>query len=462
MTLRKLQSINPASGEVISEYTQSTSTAVETRLDMSKQAACAWRETSFAERAARFQRLAQILREDSNQLARIATLEMGKPLQQAQAEVEKCAWVCEYYAENAEAFLSPREEPTDAARSYVRYDPLGAILAIMPWNFPYWQVFRCAAPSVMAGNVVVLKHASNVSGVALEIEELFTRAEFPAGIFTTLLIDSDRTETLIADDRIQAITLTGSEPAGRAVAATAGRALKPTVMELGGSDPFIVLADADPQRTAAAAAKARCQNNGQSCIAAKRFLVEAPVAGAFLDALRENMEALHVGDPLQEQTELGPLARRDLYETLARQVDESIEQGAELHCGGHSEHNEATCYYPPTILTNVQPGMPAFDTETFGPVAAVTLVADRDEAIRLANHSQYGLGASVWTSTPAHAEELVARLESGAVFVNEMVKSNPHLPFGGVKHSGYGRELSREGIRAFTNVKSVWQANGGH
>lgn len=450
-----LESINPATESPIARYDEMSPDDVRERLHRADAAQQAWKHVGFDERADRLRALAEVLRDETDTLARLATEEMGKPLTQAKAEVEKCAIGCEYYAEHAEEFLSSRTEHTPAARSYVRYDPLGVILAIMPWNFPFWQVLRCAAPGVMAGNGIVLKHASNVSGVALAIEESFRKAQFPDDLFTTLLLGSERTEALIEEDAIRAVTLTGSERAGRAVAAAAGKHLKPSVLELGGSDPFIVLADADVGAVAASAVKARTQNNGQSCIAAKRFLVEQSIVKEFEEAFVAEMQALTVGDPLDEQTDIGPLAREDLRDTLHEQVTRSCQEGAKRLCGG--EPLEQTgWYYPPTVLTNVRPGMAAFDEETFGPVAAVIAVADQEEAVQLANRSAYGLGASIWSGDAAAAEALAPRIDSGSVFINEMVKSNPNLPFGGVKLSGYGRELSREGLREFVNVKTVW------
>jgi succinate-semialdehyde dehydrogenase/glutarate-semialdehyde dehydrogenase len=383
------------------------------------------------------------------------TEEMGKPIAAAESEVDKCAWVCDYYAEHAAAFLSPEASATDAARSFVRFDPIGPVLAIMPWNFPFWQHFRFAAPAVMAGNVGVLKHASNVPGCALAIEDLFRRAGFPEGVMTTLLVPSARTAELIARPEIKAVTLTGSEAAGREVAAQAGRHLKKTVLELGGSDPFIVLDDADPIAAAEQAARARTINSGQSCIAAKRFLVEEAVADRFEAEFVRRMEALRVGDPMDRETEVGPLAREDLLTALDDQVSRSVAAGARLATGGRRLDRKGW-FYPPTVLLGVRPGMPAFDEETFGPVAAVTRARDAAEAIELANRSRFGLGASIWTGDPARAEDLAREIEAGSVFVNGMVKSDPRLPFGGVKSSGYGRELAAFGIREFVNIKTVW------
>jgi succinate-semialdehyde dehydrogenase/glutarate-semialdehyde dehydrogenase len=384
-------------------------------------------------------------------------LEMGKPIAQGEAEVDKCALTCEYYAEHAEAMLAEQPRQIDAARSYVRFDPLGPVLAVMPWNFPFWQVFRFAAPALMAGNAAVLKHASNVPRCALQIEEVFGDAGFPRGLFATALVGSAAVGGLIADPRIVAVTLTGSEHAGRQVAERAGRELKKTVLELGGSDPFIVLADADVAAAARTAADARLVNSGQSCIAAKRFIVVEPVADAFIARFADELRARRLGDPLARDTQVGPQARVDLRDDLHRQVAESVKRGARLVLGGEVPAGRGA-FYPPTLLSAVDKGMPAFDEETFGPVAAVIRAKDEGDAIRLANDSQFGLGAALWTQDRARAERLAARIEAGAVFVNGLVKSDPRLPFGGIKRSGYGRELSEYGIREFVNIKSVWIA----
>jgi succinate-semialdehyde dehydrogenase/glutarate-semialdehyde dehydrogenase len=385
------------------------------------------------------------------------TREMGKPITQAESEVEKCAATCDYYAERAEAFLAAQPRETDASRSYVRFDPLGVVLAVMPWNFPFWQVFRFAAPALMAGNAAVLKHASNVPRCALQIEEVFHRAGFPDGLFRSVLVDSSAVKGLIADPRIAAVTLTGSERAGRAVAEQAGRVIKKTVLELGGSDPFIVLADADVDRAARAAAEARLINSGQSCIAAKRFVVVEPIADRFLERFKAELAARRVGDPTARETEVGPQARVDLRDQLHHQVEESIKRGARPLLGAKIPPGKGA-FYPPTLLSSVERGMPAFDEETFGPVAAVVRAKDEADAIRLANDSAFGLGAALWTRDAGRAEHLAAQIEAGAVFVNGVVKSDPRLPFGGVKRSGYGRELSEYGIREFVNVKAVWIA----
>src|SRR5213593_354434 len=416
-----------------------------------------WREVPFARRAQRMREAAQILRTRRAEYARTMTLEMGKPIVQGEAEVDKCAWACEYYADHAEAFLAEQSRETEASRSYVRFDPLGPVLAVMPWNFPFWQVFRFAAPALMAGNAGVLKHASNVPRCALAIEEVFREAGFPRGLFSTVLVGSSAVAALIADPHIVAVSLTGSDRAGSKVAEQAGRELKKTVLELGGSDPFIVLADADLAAAARTAAEARLINSGQSCIAAKRFIVVEPVADQFLDRFLDELRSRRMGDPLVRGTQVGPQARLDLRDSLHEQVAESVKRGAKLLLGGEVPAGKGA-FYPPTLLATVDKGMPAFDEETFGPVAAVIRAKDEADAVRLANDSAFGLGASIWTRDRARAERMAAEIEAGAVFVNGQVKSDPRLPFGGVKRSGYGRELSEYGIREFVNIKTVWIA----
>ena len=450
-----MRAINPATGETIRDYPEPGPAEVERRLAEAAQAFDAWRRTPFATRADLMRRAGAALRARREALARLMTLEMGKPIAAAEAEVDKCAHTCDHFAEHAERMLASEPVASDAARSLVRYDPLGVILAVMPWNFPFWQALRAAVPAMMAGNVVVLKHASNVPGCALAIEELFAAAGFPPGVFTTLLIPSGRAEALVDHPAIRAVTLTGSEPAGRALAARAGAALKKTVLELGGSDPFIVLDDADPETVAVHAVTARVQNNGQSCIAAKRFIVAAPVVERFERAFAERMAGLRIGDPLDRATAVGPLARDDLRDDLDRLVRDSVAAGARVMTGG-ARRPGAGFFYAPTVLAGVRPGMPVFDEETFGPVAAVTRAGDVDEALALANRSRFGLGASVWTGDPARGEALARDLECGLVFVNGIVKSDPRLPFGGIKASGHGRELAAAGIREFVNVKTVW------
>jgi succinate-semialdehyde dehydrogenase/glutarate-semialdehyde dehydrogenase len=400
-------------------------------------------------------KLAGLLRDRADRYARLMTLEMGKPITEAKAEIEKCAWACEHFADNAKRYLADEEIPSNARRSLVAFEPLGVVLAVMPWNFPFWQVIRFAAPAFMAGNTAVLKHASNVPQCALAIEEAFRDAGFPEGQLRTVLVTGGGVEPLIADDRIRAVTLTGSSETGSRIAALAGRAIKKTVLELGGSDPFIVLADADLDAAAVTAARARNQNAGQSCIAAKRFIVDRAVADDFERRFAKAVEDLVVGDPLDPKTQVGPLARRDLLEALERQVDGSLRKGARAATGGERVGGKGF-FHRPTVLVDVTPEMPVFKEETFGPVAAVVRVRDAEEAIRVANESAYGLGASLWTRDLASGEKLARRIESGSVFVNGMVASDPRLPFGGIKRSGYGRELSAFGAREFTNIQTIW------
>ena len=450
-----MRSINPATGKVIREYPDHTPAEVEAIVRRAESAYAYWRDTSFAHRAQRMHGAAAVLHRRRGELAELMTVEMGKPIAAAEGEVDKCAAACTYFAEHAERLLAAEQVATDATRSYVRFDPLGPVLAVMPWNFPLWQVFRFAAPGLMAGNVGLLKHASNVAGCALAIERIFLDAGFPAGVFSTLLIGGGEAERLIAHPAIRAVTLTGSEAAGMAVASAAGKALKKTVLELGGSDPFIILPDVDIEAVAAAAASARCINSGQSCIAAKRFIVHETIAEAFEAGFARHMSALKVGDPMDRATQVGPLARGDLRDSLHDQVQRTLAAGARLLAGGKSLSG-AGFYYAPTVLADVCPGMAAFDEETFGPVAAVIRAKDADEAVALANQSNFGLGASIWTQDTPLAERLAARIEAGNVFINGPVKSDPRLPFGGVKQSGYGRELSQIGIREFVNIKAVW------
>jgi len=452
MTFR---SINPADGNTLGEFDACTDAELETALAAVAAAALRWRQQALAERAALVRRAADVVRQRREELARLMTLEMGKPIREARAEIEKCAWVCEYYAGEGAAFLADEPVESDAGRSFIAWQPLGTVLAVMPWNFPFWQVFRFAAPALVAGNTGLLKHASNVPQCALAIEDVFADAGFPAGVFRTLMIESSRVAEVIADPRVQAVTLTGSEPAGRQVAATAGSHLKKTVLELGGSDPFIVLEDADLELAVEQAVTSRFLNTGQSCIAAKRFIVVEPVADAFVDRFRVAVEALGTGDPLDEANRLGPMARTDLREELHRQVEESIGQGAEAVTGCRIPPGPGA-FYPPSILDRVGPGMCAWSEELFGPVASIIRVADEAEAVRVANDTEFGLGGSVWTRDSARGERIARQLECGCAFVNGLVKSDPRLPFGGVKHSGYGRELSILGMREFLNAKTVW------
>ncbi len=450
-----LVSTNPTTGETIKEYRKWSGDDVSKVVGLVHDAWLDWRGTSFSERGRLMSALATSLRQKKEDLARIITMEMGKPINEARAEVDKCALVCDYFGEHAETFLHIERIGSDAGKSYVRFDPLGIVLAIMPWNFPFWQVFRFAAPALMAGNAVVLKHASNTTGCALTIEELFVQAEFPENLFRTLLIGSETIPKVIDDRRIAAITLTGSLAAGKAVAGMAGEALKKTVLELGGSDPFIVLADADLELAAKSAVKSRTLNSGQSCIAAKRFILEKPIKQEFLDRFKHRMEALVVGDPLSDLTDVGPLARLDLRDGLQKQVDQSLTMGARALVGGDPLDGPGAFFHP-TILVNVKQGMPAYREELFGPVASVLVAENAEDAVNKANDTDFGLGASIWTGDTSRAEELAGRVEAGSVFVNGIVKSDPRLPFGGVKQSGFGRELSAYGIKEFVNIKTVW------
>jgi len=452
-----MKAINPATDELIKEYEEHTEDEVTQIIGQVHEEQVKWRETSFAHRSGLMHKAAAVLRENVDSYARTMSLEMGKTITEARAEVEKSAWVCEYYADNAEKFLADEIIETDASRSFVAYEPMGIVLAVMPWNFPFWQVFRFAAPALMAGNAGILKHASNVPGSALAIEEVFHEAGFPKDIFRTLLISARKVENIIKNPLVKAVTLTGSEPAGMQVAATAGRELKKTVLELGGSDPFIVLEDADLPACVLTSVKARMINAGQSCIAAKRFIVVEPLVKQFEEQQTQIMSNLKVGDPLDENTKVGPMARLDLLEELHEQVVKSIAMGARLLCGGKKLEGPGA-FYLPTVLADVKKGMPAYDEETFGPVSAIIPVKDTEEAIFVANDSEFGLGGSVWSRDVKKAEAVARRIETGAVFINGLTKSDPRLPFGGVKKSGYGRELSHFGIREFVNVKSIWIA----
>ena len=453
-----LSSVNPATGEKLQDYETVADDAAKSIVDEAHEAFLGWRETSFETRAVALKKAAELLRREAHDLGRLMSLEMGKPLGQAVAEIEKCALGCDYYAENAATFLKPEIIETDARKSYVSYRPLGVVLAIMPWNFPFWQTFRFAAPNLMAGNAGLLKHAENVTGTALATEDLLLRAGFPEGLFRALLIETSQVEKVLDHPKIVAATLTGSTRAGRAVAAQAGARLKKTVLELGGSDPYLILEDADLELAVNACATGRLQNSGQSCIAAKRFIVVSSRKREFEAALKARMQSFKMGDPLDEETDLGPQARFDLRDTLHEQVQKSVAAGAKLLLGGEVPDGPGA-FYPPTLLTDVLPGMPAFDEETFGPVAAVVEAEDEDDAIRLANETSYGLGAAVFTQDLAKGEQIASeRLEAGNCFVNAFVKSDPKLPFGGIKHSGYGRELSELGIKEFVNVKTVYIA----
>lgn len=450
-----IATINPATGETLKTFQPLTDAEIAARLKQAQTAFEQYRWLSIAERSHYMQAAADILEQQKAEYAKLMTLEMGKPLQSAIAEVEKCALVCRYYAEHAVDFLADVAVKTDASQSFIRYQPLGIILAVMPWNFPFWQVFRFAAPALMAGNVGVLKHASNVPQCALAIEDIIQRAGFPLGVFQTLLVGADKVPALIEDERVKAATLTGSEPAGASLAAYAGKQIKKTVLELGGSDPFIVLASADIETAAATATTARMLNNGQSCIAAKRFIVEDAIADKFEKLLIEHFQALNVGDPMHPDTHIGPLATPGILQDLDQQVQTCVESGAKVLVGGKPLSRPGN-YYPPTILSEIPAGSAAYNEEFFGPVALLFRVPDIDAAIQLANSTPFGLGASAWTNDAHQRDRLISELEAGAVFINGLVKSDPRMPFGGIKRSGYGRELGIQGIHEFVNVKTVW------
>lgn len=450
-----MKSVNPATGQVLREYEASSESEIEARLERARTTQVGFSALPVDRRAEWLSAAADRLRDRRLELGRLMTSEMGKTLASALAEVDKCGWVCRYYAENGPAFLADERVESSARESRVRFQPLGIVLAIMPWNFPLWQVFRFAAPALVAGNAGLLKHASNVSGCSLAIESVFLEAGFPAGAFQSVLMPAARAEALVADPRVAAVTLTGSEPAGRAVARTAGQNLKKSVLELGGSDPFIVLGDADLEAAVRTAVQARIINNGQSCIAAKRFIVTADIADEFEERFVRAMEGLVVGDPLEPDTDIGPLATDAIRAELHGQVEESVEAGARLRTGGVMPAGVGF-YYPPTVLTGVPRDCPAATEELFGPVAPVFRVSGESEALELANATGFGLGAAVWTRDEGIAERFVDGLQAGSVFVNGMVASDPRLPFGGIKRSGYGRELGIYGLREFLNVKTVW------
>jgi succinate-semialdehyde dehydrogenase / glutarate-semialdehyde dehydrogenase len=454
----RIEITNPADGTALARYTMHSQRELEDMLEGASRAFSTWRDAGFETRAGCMRAAGGVLAERRDEFAALMADEMGKPVAQGRAEAEKCAWVCEYYAQHAESMLAPRPVETDASRSYVAFEPLGAILAIMPWNFPFWQVFRFAAPTLMAGNTCLLKHARNVTGCAMAIEDVFRQAGFPDGALRAVLTDTDTVNDLIGDGRIAAVTLTGSPGAGRAVAAAAGRSLKKSVLELGGSDPYVVLADADLDAAVGTCVASRLINTGQSCIAAKRFIVVEEVAAEFTTAFVELMRTKKCGDPREEGIDLGPLARNDLRDDLHRQVRQSIEAGAECLTGGKLPERPGA-WYPPTVLAGVTRGMPAYSEELFGPVASILTAKDEDDAVRLANDTMFGLGAAVFTRDSERGEALARkRLRAGSAFVNDFVRSDPRLPFGGIKASGYGRELGSAGIREFVNVKSVYVA----
>jgi succinate-semialdehyde dehydrogenase/glutarate-semialdehyde dehydrogenase len=450
-----IASINPTTGETLKTFEPLTKAQIEEKLQRASDTFRVYRETSFSERAAMMTRAAEILEAEKHDLARIMTTEMGKPIKGAVGEAEKCAWVCRYYGETAEQHLSDQVIETNAAKSYVKFQPLGPVLAVMPWNFPFWQVFRFAAPALMAGNVGLLKHASNVPQCALAIEDIIRRAGFPEGAFQTLLVGSDAVKEILKDRRVAAATLTGSEPAGRNVAGIAGGEVKKTVLELGGSDPFIVMPSANLEEAVTTAVKARTINNGQSCIAAKRFIVSKEIYAEFEERFVAEMKALSVGDPLNEATEIGPLATEQILKDVDEQVKTSVAAGAILLTGGKKLKREGN-FYQPTVLANIPKDSPAYSEEVFGPVALLFSVDNIDEAIELANATSFGLGAAAWTNDEGERNRFIDRLEAGCVFINGMVASDPRLPFGGIKHSGYGRELGEFGIREFVNIKTVW------
>ena len=450
-----IRTVNPATGQLVRSFEALSATQLEGKIARAAAAFREYRRMPFADRAQRMLRAAEILQDEKESWGRLMTTEMGKPFPAAVQEAAKCAYGCRYYAEHAERMLADEQIATQAGRCFVRYQPLGPILAVMPWNFPFWQVFRFGAPGLMAGNVALLKHASNVPQCALAVEEIFRRAGFPEGVFQTLLIGSDQVAQVLDDPRVQAVTLTGSETAGSLVAAQAGRQIKKTLLELGGSDPFIVMPSADLEETVKTAVQARTINNGQSCIAAKRFIVAEAVAAEFERRFVRRMESLRVGDPMDPATDVGPLATEQVLRDLHAQVQETVAKGARLLLGG-KPLDRPGFYYAPTVLTDIPKHSPAYRDELFGPVASLFRVRDLAEALQLANDVRFGLGGSIWTNDPAEQARFVEEIEAGMAFVNGMVASDPHLPFGGVKRSGYGRELGIYGIREFVNVKTVW------
>ncbi|TYP92743.1 succinate-semialdehyde dehydrogenase / glutarate-semialdehyde dehydrogenase [Fodinibius salinus] len=453
-----MKSINPATEELIAEYEKMSDSTIKSIVQHAAEAQNKWRRKSFDERASHLKEIAQILENNSDEYAELMAREMGKPLPQGKSESEKCAWVCRYYAEYAEEFLEDEIIESDADKSYITYNSLGTVLAIMPWNFPFWQLFRFGAPALMAGNAVILKHAPNVTGCALAIEKIIHQAGVPEQLFRTIVADVDQTQDLIVNPGIAAVTLTGSTRAGKAVASKAGSKLKKTVLELGGSDPYIILDDADIEKAAETCVTSRLLNSGQSCIAAKRFVVVEDKYEQFLDIVHQKMANKQIGDPFNDDTDIGPMARKDLRDKLHNQVQESVKAGAKCILGGEIPDREGA-FYPPTILTNITQGMPAYEEELFGPVASVIKVKNEQEAIMVANDTDYGLGAAIFSEDVDRAEEIAAKeLQAGCCFINEYVKSDPRLPFGGIKKSGFGRELSQVGIKEFVNIKTVYQA----
>jgi succinate-semialdehyde dehydrogenase / glutarate-semialdehyde dehydrogenase len=450
-----IATINPTTGEQVKTFTPMTDAAIEQALTQAMKSFQAYRLTDLATRSALLNKLAERLEQRKGEYAKLMTLEMGKPLKAAIAEVEKCAWVCRFYAEQGPTFLAPELVETDASKSWIQYQPLGVILAVMPWNFPFWQVFRFAAPALMAGNVALLKHASNVPQTALAIEALLRDVGFPVGVWQTLLIEASQVAQVVSDWRVAAATLTGSEAAGASLASHAGKALKKVVLELGGSDPLIVMPSADLETAVATAVMARLQNNGQSCIAAKRFILAESIADEFLTKLHDRYQKLKVGDPMELDTDVGPLATPGILQDIVQQVDRTVEMGAKVVIGGKQLERVGN-FYAPTILTDIPKDSPGMCEEFFGPVALVFRVPDIHAAIALANKTDFGLGASAWTTDLLEQQQFAQGLEAGGVFINGMVKSDPRLPFGGIKRSGFGRELGRVGMHEFVNIKTVW------
>ena len=450
-----MKSINPFNNTLLREYPEMNNQEILEIIEKNFVAFQQWSAASFSQRKEKMMLAAQILHNRKKEFSELITREMGKRIAESEQEIDKCAWVCEHYASNAEKMLSDEILESDASKSMASFQPIGPVLAIMPWNFPFWQVFRFAAPALMAGNAALLKHASNVQGCALAIESIFEEAGFPENLFKVLVISSGAIESVIANDKVRAVTITGSEEAGRQVASTAGKYLKKSVLELGGSDAFIVCGDADLDSAAKNAAGSRMICSGQSCIAAKRFIVVKELADEFISKMRQRFEALKPGDPLNESTNFAPLAKPDLVDAIEKLVRESVIMGAKVIIGGQRIKSDGN-FFEPTLLTNITPDMPVFKEETFGPVAAVISVEDEMEAVWMANNSKFGLGASVWTNDPLKARALAAEIESGGVFINGIVKSDPRLPFGGIKNSGYGRELSSYGIKEFVNIKTIW------
>ncbi|MFA6017166.1 MAG: NAD-dependent succinate-semialdehyde dehydrogenase [Patescibacteria group bacterium] len=453
--MKKIFSINPATEETLKEYSLLTKDELENKIQLSLQAFEAWKKRSFAKKKILLNKVAAILRRDKEKFARTITLEMGKTIKESLGEVEKCAWGCGYFAEQGEIMLKKEIIKTEATESYLRFDPLGPIFIVMPWNFPFWQVFRVSVPALMAGNVILLKHASNVPQCSFLIEKIFIEAGFPKGVFQSLLIDPSMSQTVINHKNVRAVSLTGSEKAGAIVAATAGAVMKKSVLELGGSDPFIILDDADVKKAATVATSARLNVTGQVCIAAKRFIVQEKIAIQFVAELTKLFLLKKIGNPLLLDTDMGPLSSRKILETIEKQVEDSVKMGAKIVVGGKRLIGKGY-FYPPTVITNITSKMPIYTEETFGPVAVIIIVKDDIEAIKIANDTRFGLGASVWTKSLKRAQKFIEELEVGSVFVNSMVKSDPRLPIGGTKSSGYGRELSSYGLKEFVNIKTVF------